>query len=241
MIDIHCHLIPNVDDGPDSWEESLEMARIACRDGIRYAFATPHWVQGSGMAPSPELVCEGVERLNELVSQGGLNYKVYPGMEIGLCENLPRLVETGEVLLLGESDCLLVETPFVSLPWGMGEILFGLISMGIRPVLAHPERNRVIQREPEIVADFVEKGTLIQVNAFSLCGDYGEGARRCCTKLAEMGLIHTLASDGHSAQWRPPIISEGLKELECLVGEKRVGELLESSIGIFLSKRIASF
>jgi len=234
MVDIHCHLIPNVDDGPKSWEESLGMARLASEDGIKYAFATPHWLQGSRMAPSPELIREKVEHLNRLVSGAGLDYRVFPGMEIGMCENLPSLLEAGKVLPLGDSNYILIETPFISIPLGMGKLLFSLKSIGINPVLAHPERNMNIQRKPGIAAEMVEKGALLQINASSLCGGNGEGAKRCSVEFAKMGLIHALASDGHSTEWRPPKMSDGIRALAGIVGDEGADELVRASLEMFV-------
>ncbi len=101
MIDIHCHLIPNVDDGPSSWEESLEMAKIASQDGIRITIATPHWIQGTKWEPNPDAIKKKVDELNKKLRENEIPLDVLPGMEVGISENLPKIVSSGEVLTLG--------------------------------------------------------------------------------------------------------------------------------------------
>src|ERR1700741_3135468 len=123
MIDIHCHLLPNVDDGPSSWEESLEMARLASEDGIQVAVTTPHWIQGTKWEPNPDEIKKKVEELNKKLKENEISLTVLPGMEVGISENLPRLVSSGEILTLGESNYLLVEIPFSSLPFGIKELI----------------------------------------------------------------------------------------------------------------------
>lgn len=227
VIDIHCHLIPLVDDGPQSWDESIQMVRIAAQDGIKRAFATPHWIQGSSWMPSANLVRKSVERLNELLAENGIDFEVYPGMEIGLCYNLWELVAEGVVIPLGSTNYILVETPFLSLPLGMDEVILKIKSLGFTPVLAHPERNMDLQKDPTSILPLVEAGAMTQINAMSLCGGFGQPARRCVEELVRLGVVHAIASDGHSARGRLPVMSEGIRALGLLVGDVKLRRILE--------------
>lgn len=229
MIDIHCHLLPNVDDGPTSWEESLEMARLASQDGIRIAVTTPHWIQRTKWEPSPDEIKKKVEELNNKLKENEIPLTILPGMEVGISENLPKLVSSGEVLTLGESHYLLIEIPFVSLPLGIEEIIFNLKVMGIYPILAHPERNQELQKNPKRILDLVKAGAFVQVTAGSFCGYFGEQAKRCVIQFAKFGVLHAVASDAHSAKERMPILTTGLKVLEEFIGREQIELLLANT------------
>src|SRR3990172_135669 len=229
MIDIHCHLLPNVDDGPTSWEESLEMARIASHDGIRIAVTTPHWIQRTKWEPSPNEIKKKVEEFNKKLKEKEITITIVPGMEVGISENLPKLVSSGEVLTLGDSDYLLIEIPFVSLPFGIEEIIFNLKVMGIYPILAHPERNQELQKNPKRILELVNAGAFIQVTAGSFCGHFGEQAKRCVIQFAKLGVLHAVASDAHSVKERTPILTSGLKILEEFIGKEQLQLLLANT------------
>jgi protein-tyrosine phosphatase len=227
MIDIHCHLLPNVDDGPTSWEESLEMARLASKDGIQVAVTTPHWIQGTRWQPNPKEIKNKVYELNNKLKKDEIPLTVLPGMEVGISENLPKLVSSGDVLTLGEGHYLLVEVPFVSLPFGIEEIIFNLKAIGIYPVLAHPERNQELQKNPRKILELSNAGAFIQITAGSFCGDFGEHAKRCAIQFAKFGVINAVASDAHSTEKRPPIITSGIKVLEEFIGKEQTEMLIK--------------
>jgi len=229
MIDIHCHLLPNIDDGPSSWEESLEMARIASQDGIRTTIATPHWIQGTKWEPNPDEIKKKVDELNNKLKENEIPLNVLPGMEVGISENLPKLVSSGEVLTLGEGRYLLIEIPFVSIPCGIEEIIFNLKDIGIHPVLAHPERNQELQKNPKKILELTGTGASIQVTSGSLCGNFGEKAKRCAIQFAKDGVIDAVASDAHSTVKRPPIITDGLRGLEEFIGKEQIEALVANT------------
>ncbi|HEX9830241.1 MAG TPA: CpsB/CapC family capsule biosynthesis tyrosine phosphatase [Thermodesulfobacteriota bacterium] len=226
MVDIHCHLLPNVDDGPKSWEESLEMARLAVEDGIRVAVTTPHWIQGTKWDPYPEEIRDKVRELNERLKEEKIPLTVLPGMEVAIAENLPELVSSGRILTLGDGKYLLVEIPVISLPLGVEEIIFGLKTIGISPILAHPERNKEIQKNPKKVLELVRTGASVQVTAGSFCGYFGEKAQRCVLELAKLGAVNAIASDAHNVDNRPPIVTGGLRVLEQFMKVAEIQSLL---------------
>lgn len=232
MIDIHCHLLPDIDDGPKTWEESLDMIRIACADGIRGAVTTPHWIQGTNWQPSPDTVRGMVDEFNERIKKEGIEFTVYPGMEIGIIPDLPRTVSNGEVLTLADSDFILIEIPFYNLPLGIEEVIFGLESIGKTPVLAHPERNREYQSAPGRIAELVGMGALVQVTASSLSGGFGDAAKDCAIEFAKLGLLHFVSSDAHSRKHRSPIVSKGLAVIEKKIGKGAVDDLISNTYQI---------
>lgn len=229
MVDIHCHLLPNVDDGPKSWEESLEMARLAVGDGIRVAVTTPHWIQGTKWDPYPEEIKDKVRELNERLKEEKIPLTVLSGMEVAIAENLPELVSSGRILPLGESNYLLVELPVISLPLGVEEIIFGLKTIGISPILAHPERNKEIQKNPKRVLELARTGASMQITAGSFCGYFGERAQRCALELAKFGAVNAIASDAHNVDNRPPIVTDGLRVLEQCMKVTEIQELLTNT------------
>ncbi len=232
MIDIHCHLLPNIDDGPKSWEESLDMIRIGYGDGIRGAVTTPHWIQGTNWQPSPDTVRGMVDEFNDRIKKEGIEFTVYPGMEIGIIPDLPRIVSNGDVLTLAGSDFILIEIPFYNLPLGIEEVIFGLEAMGKTPVLAHPERNREFQIAPRRIKELVGMGALVQVTASSLSGGFGDAARDCAIEFAKMGVLHFVSSDAHSRKHRTPVVSKGLAVIEKKIGKDAVSDLVSNTYQI---------
>ncbi len=229
MIDLHCHLLPNIDDGSKSWEESIEMVSIAHKDGIRGAVTTPHWIQGTNWQPDSGTVKEMVNELNIKLEGEGIEFKVYPGMEIGMTTNIVDLVSSGEILTLAEGDYLLLEIPYYSLPFGMEEIISGLRAIGKTAILAHPERCKELQESPRRILHLKDWGALVQITASSLYGDFGDQAKKCALEFAKMGAIDIVSSDGHSTTRRRPIVSKALRILEDEIGVQRVNAIIDNS------------
>jgi len=225
MIDIHCHLLPNIDDGPDTWAESLDLARLCSEEGVEIAVTTPHWIKGSGWEPEPELIKSMVDELNEKLEKSTIPLSVLPGMEVGIAENLINLLHDGEILTIGGGSYILLETPFISIPYGTEEIIFGLKGSGVIPIFAHPERCLEIQSSPKRLNDLLDTGALIQVTTSSILGFFGRSAKECAIRLAKEGLIHLFASDAHSPTNRPPIINKAYSALDNIIGQENTNAL----------------
>jgi len=226
MFDIHAHILPFLDDGPEDWEESLEMCRIASADGIKTIVATPHIVKGL-YDNSPEEISAGTQRLNELIDSNGIELSVLPGAELHISPDIPERLANGESLTInGNGKYVLIEIPFEVVPKGMGQLVFELLIKGVRPIISHPERNRVFQKKPELLFDFVSQGALSQVTAGSLSGVLGRRVRKCAFKLLERNLAHVIASDAHSSNRRSPVLSESVKAAEEIVGKERALEMV---------------
>jgi protein-tyrosine phosphatase len=220
LIDIHCHLLPDIDDGPDSWEESLELARLLLNEGVETAITTPHWIKGSNWEPESAHVLRLVDELNLKLAEEKVSLNVLPGMEIGINENLVELTKNGKILTLGGGNHILVETPYVSIPYGIKEIIFRLKVSGLEPILAHPEKCGEIQSNPKGLQDIVNSCALIQITTSSLLGYFGRRAKECAIILAKEGLVHFVASDAHSPDERPPLINNAIALLKNLIGEE---------------------
>lgn len=209
MIDIHSHLLPEIDDGPSTMKESIEMARVAWEDGTKEIVCTPHLMESCEATPAE--VHEAVDRLRAALMEAKVPLQVHSGREIAL-GMLPRLSDEDlrRSTYGNAGRWLLLEMPFSGWPINLTAILEDLSIRGFSAVLAHPERAPAVQRQPDRLREAVGLGALLQITAGSFLGDHNPQAKRTAETLANLRWMHIIASDGHSATWRPPRISEGL-------------------------------
>jgi len=227
VIDIHCHLLPEVDDGPKSWEAAVEMCRLAAADGITHAVATPH---------ANDRYDYDRGYLSGLLDQ--LREKVGPGLELSLgCdfhlsfENLERVLERPHAYTIGETGYLLVELSNYSIPSQLSECFFRLGDRGLTPILTHPERNPMLQQTPQRVLEWAEQGCLIQVTASALTGSWGERPGIVARWLLDRSAVHVLASDAHDTRHRVPNLSAARAVAEKIVGAEYAEALVEGNPG----------
>jgi protein-tyrosine phosphatase len=204
MIDIHSHILPGIDDGSKSWEMTLEMCRLAIRDGITHIVATPHADDTYDYSP---------DRVRDLVSE--LNDKIGDGLAISMgCdfhlsfENIEDAIAHPQRYTIASKRYLLVELSEYGIPPQIGDSFRRFQTAGIIPIITHPERNAILQRRPERVLDWVDAGCLVQVTASAITGLWGDTARRIAMWLLENDAVHVLASDAHDDRYRKPILSE---------------------------------
>lgn len=202
MVDIHCHILPRIDDGSRSMGESLAMARIARASGVDKIAATPHF---AGREESLEVlprILSRVHRLRRELEDQEIPVEIIPGAEI-LC--LPQTLELArkEMLpTLGESRYLLTEFYFDYPGEEIGSVLNALREMDYIPIVAHPERYEAVQMQPELVHGWFDRGAVIQVNKGSILGSFGPEPERCAHVLLSRGMVHVIASDAHGADSR---------------------------------------
>jgi protein-tyrosine phosphatase len=226
MIDIHCHLLPGLDDGARNLEESLAMARIAVADGIQAIVVTPHTNNGIYSNPKEDIL-NRLKILQEVFSAENIPIHLFPGADIHFNADLIPGLEKGEILPINKGRYLLLELEKHSLPLTAKEIFFDLRVKGYQPIVTHPERNSLIQHNPELILEWVRHGAIIQITAGSLMGTFGGRAANCAAWLLAKGLVHIIASDAHSWDKRPPVLSKALKKAEKLVGRTRALKLVE--------------
>ncbi len=226
LIDIHAHVLPGVDDGPRTIEAALEMLRAAASDGIGTIVATPHshWVGGRELP-------EAVERLNELATEAGIDIEVLPGNEVRIAADLVEQYQRGEILTVNGTGYLLLEL-HLSHNWKIEvieSVLGRLIEAGLKPVLAHPERYPFVVLEPRVVERFVALGVPMQMNALSLSGYHSQGSQRAAHALLDAGLVHIVASDAHSAHYRPPQLRAALDQIALEWGNEYAEGLVDNA------------
>jgi protein-tyrosine phosphatase len=221
VIDLHSHVLPGIDDGPRSLDGSLEMLRDARADGITRLAATPHVRADWPTAP------ETMERLVAALREHDTGVEVLPGGELDLAY-LETLADDDlrRFGLGGNPQLLLVEFPYTGWPMRLRDVLFRLGVRGYRIVLAHPERNREIQEQPELLREIVDAGVFVQLTAASVDGRLGRGPAAAARALLREGLAHLLASDAHA----PSIRAIGMSNAAAAVGDDALARWLTHEV-----------
>ena len=225
MIDIHCHILPEVDDGPKSWDAAVEMCRMAVEDGITHSVATPH--ANDRYAYDRVYLSSVLAQLQEKV---GFSLRLTLGCDFHLSyENLERVLEQPHTYTIGETNYLLVELSNYSVPIQLTDCFVRLGDRGLIPILTHPERNPILQQNPQRVLEWAEQGCLIQVTGSALTGSWGERPEIIARWLLDRAAVHILATDAHDAQRRVPILSKARDLAERIVGAEYAHALVEGN------------
>ncbi|MCF8029080.1 MAG: hypothetical protein K9K81_11995 [Desulfobacteraceae bacterium] len=221
MIDIHSHILPGIDDGPSTLEESVEMGRLYAEAGFSRVVATPHWVPGTAWMPGRDAVERGVVALNAVLAKKQIGVRVYAGMEIAMDAGLGKLFVQGRLPGLAGSSYLLIEAPFQQMPAGWEQVFLKLKGKGCGVILAHPERCGQLAADPAMFDAVVEAGVFLQVNYDSFLGGYGRQAADTAFYLAGRGYAHCLATDSHDTAYRyPGRVQKAREAVEKAVGDE---------------------
>ncbi len=232
MIDLHCHILPSMDDGPDSLSESLRMAKIASADGITDIVATPH-VENGLFHNSGRDILAAVQSLQSSLDQEQIPLTVHAGCEAHIHLELHKNLAKRHVLSInGHDKYILLELPSLYLPAFTDQLIKDLLSSGITPLIAHPERNEVLRKHPHRLAGWVERGVVAQLTAASLLGHMGKRTQAFSMSLLQAGLVHVLASDGHNATTRLPVLAEAYRMAEKIAGGDAVPLLVANARSI---------
>jgi protein-tyrosine phosphatase len=226
VIDIHSHILPEIDDGARSLGEAVDMAGIAAEDGIEFMVATPHMFNGLSPNPEPTEIFDRVGTLNEAIKSG---LKILPGNEVHVSHEIVEQARDNRVTRINAGSYMLVEFPQLTIPVGAEELFYKLLLQGVRPILVHPERNAQIQVSPGIVSRFIERGVYIQVTAMSVTGEFGPAAKMTADALLRHNCVHFLATDTHRTKSRPPILSRARDAAAELIGPDQARALVEDN------------
>jgi protein-tyrosine phosphatase len=223
MIDIHCHLLPGIDDGATSWEITLEMCRMAREDGIRHIVATPHanFTYTYNRTSHQALLDELRQRLPEMSFSLGCDFHLS-------YENVEDAMKHPERYAIGNTRYMLVELSDYSI-FGVTQQLYALQTAGLIPILTHPERNPLVLANPAVLDEYAAGGCLIQITASALTGFWGKPPQKLAETLLRNRMVHFLASDAHSNKNRVPNLSAGRKAAAKLIGEAEAGRLVEAN------------
>jgi protein-tyrosine phosphatase len=226
MIDIHCHILPNVDDGPETLDETLEMCRMALADGTTTIVATPHQRNGVHYNSS-ESILENVQTVASLLKKSNMDLELLPGADVHIEVDTAEKILQGEIMSINNTKrYFLLEFPAHAIPLNIDKLIFNLLLKGITPILTHPERILEVQENPNRIYELISMGVLSQITAMSVTGEFGTRPRKCARTLLKHNLAHIIASDAHSADYRPPILSDAVKIVSRLLGEERAMEMV---------------
>lgn len=226
MIDLHCHLLPGVDDGATDMAAALEMARVALDDGVSATACTPHIYPGL-YQNSATSIRAAVNQLRDALAAAGLNLEIREGAEIHLAPELITRLRQQAYPTIEKSRYFLLELPYHTAPVRFIQTVGDCLELGYVPIIAHPERLGWLgDGNYEWLVQAVRAGAWLQVTATSLTGQFGCTARCWAERLLDEGLVHMIASDGHDAQHRPPLVSAGRGAAARWVGEEEAGRLV---------------
>lgn len=227
MIDLHVHVLPGLDDGPESVSESIEMCRMALSDGVKTVVATPHMRAGC-YDNDRDKVLEAVDKLRVILKENRISLTVLAGSDVHIDRDLAKLIEKRVALTVNDNmRHIMIELPSEVVPPNLWEWTFRMARAGFTPILTHPERNIATHRSMDVVREWVRRGGLVQVTAMSLTGEFGKEIRKCAEELIKARLVQVIASDGHSATTRPPVLSGAVKAAASLIGKDNALKLVQ--------------
>jgi protein-tyrosine phosphatase len=214
MVDIHCHILPDIDDGSKSWEMTAEMCRVAARDGITHIVATPHC--NDDFLYDRDRYTDMLGELHD-AADGQLTFSL--GCDFRFSpENIRDALTYPRRYTIGDSQYLLVEFSDYHILASVNQDLFSIASCGMVPIITHPERNQALLRKPELVLAMVEKGCLVQVTANAVTGFWGSRSKKMSEWLLERAAVHVVASDAHDPARRSPVLSLAREAVAVLTG-----------------------
>ena len=236
MIDFHTHILPNIDDGSRSIEETFNLLTEAKKAGFEGIVSTSHYIEGYYETNGPEREA-WLNAITEAMQSKGIDVKLYLGNEIYLSENIMKLLEEGKASTINNTSYVLFEMPLNVEPLNLYDVVYEMLQHKIVPILAHPERYVFVQNEPELVYDLIQKGVLMQANYASVIGHYGEREKFIVRKFLENNMIHFLGSDVHRQNTIYPKMPEILEELKMIIGEEKLEELTTTNPKLALNNK----
>jgi len=232
VIDLHCHILPGVDDGPPTMEDSVALARAHVAAGTRVVVATSH-VSWDHPDNGPANLLPAVDAVNERLQAEGIPLQVLPGAEIAMTRVDALTQDDLRALSIGGGPWLLIECPFTPSAAAFAPVLDALQSRGHRIVLAHPERCPAFHREPDRLAGYVQLGMLTSLTAGAFTGRFGREVQKVAREFLSRGLVHSVASDAHDLQRRPPGIAP-------VLAEARIDPQLATWLGLDVPQAVLS-
>jgi protein-tyrosine phosphatase len=237
MIDIHCHILPGIDDGAKTSKDTLIMLKSAIDEGITAITATPH--HNSEFNNESPLILKKVKEVQNIIEEHQLPIAIFPGQEVRIYGDLLKDFSDGKLLTAARtSDYMLIEFPSNHVPGYAKELFYNLQLQGIQPILVHPERNSGIIENPGILFDFIEQGVLSQITASSVTGHFGKKIQKLTFKMIENHLTHFVASDAHNVTSRAFKMKEAFEIIEDRYGFDRSQNFKDNAKSVILNKSV---
>jgi len=238
MIDLHAHILPNIDDGSRSIEETLQLVKEAQKVGFEAIISTSHYMEGYYETAVLEREV-WINVIYQKLQEENIKMGLYLGNEIYLTENIITLLEEQKASTINDTSYILFEMPLNIEPLNVYNIVYEMLQNKLTPILAHPERYTFIQEEPQIVTELIEKGVLMQCNYASSIGYYGKKAQIIMKKLLQNNMVHFLGSDVHRAGTIYPQMPQILEKIKQIIGKEKLEKLTTINPKILLkNKRI---
>lgn len=213
LVDIHCHILPGIDDGSKDWATSMKLARDAVKDGVTHAVCTPHTLNGRYLNHKQDVI-KLTNEYQKRLDDAEIDLTVFPGQEVRLSGDLTKALDDDDILFLDEDGrYMLLEFPSDDVPAYAKDMIFQVMQRGVTPIIVHPERNSRILKEPTILQDLIEQGCLVQITASSYVGTFGKNIEDLSRKFIEAGQCACFASDAHDLPNRQYEYSEALEKL----------------------------
>jgi protein-tyrosine phosphatase len=224
FIDIHCHMLPGLDDGPNSWEDAIEMAKIASEDGIGTVVVTPHQL-GGFTQNTPAVIREHAARFQAILERHGIPLCVVPGADVRIEPDLVEKIKADKVMTLADQGrYVLLELPH-EIFFPLEGLLNELRAAEMVGILSHPERNRGILNQPKLLYPLLEQGCLLQITAGSLLGRFGDTSKKFSEWMLKEQLVHFVCTDAHGPRSRVPILSSAFERVTRLLGRDCASDL----------------
>lgn len=236
MIDFHTHILPNIDDGSKSIEETFNLIEEAEKVGFEGIILTSHYIENYYETDEPEREV-WLNAIIENLKVKGIKTDLYLANEIYLSENIMSLLQEGKASTINNSCYVLFEMPLNNEPLNLYNVIYSLQENKLIPVLAHPERYSFVQKEPELIYDLIQKGCLMQANYGSILGQYGKKAQFIVRKFLQNNLIHFLGSDVHRQNTIYPRIPEALQMIEDIIGQEKLEKLTDINPKLVLANK----
>lgn len=239
MVDIHCHILPATDDGAISLEESVAMCRAAADDGIEVIVCTPHMFDGVHTTPERGAILERIEQVTA-ACEGKI--KLLPGGEVRYSHEIFQEAKDPQTRIkLNGTSYMLLEFAFQMVPANIEMTIFQMLQAGVTPVIAHPERNKRIQKQPEILASLIERGAFSQLDAGSLTKSFGAEPYESAKRIIEAGMAHFIATDAHHLERRRPVLSDAVAIAASIGGAEYAQAMVEDNPRALINDRVIPY
>lgn len=232
MIDLHCHILPGIDDGAKTIQDSLAMAQMAVDQGITHILCTPHHNNGQYTNP-PEVVISQVATLQKALDDQGIALSLFEGQEVRISGDLLTQIKKNDILFADLSNrYILIELPTAEIPLYAETVMFELLSQGKIPIIVHPERNAKFIEDPNRLIPFLQMGVLTQLTAPSYVGVFGKKIEKTAKLMLAHNMIHMMASDAHNIEKRGFFMKEAYTAIEKDQGSETVSFMKQTARNI---------
>lgn len=238
MVDLHCHLLPGIDDGSKSMEISLRMAREATENGVTHALLTPHHMNGHYINPKQDVI-RRTKEFQEQINAHNIPLTVFPGQEVRINGQLLEALDKDDILFADTAGkYMMLEFPDDDVPHYTNQMIFDLQQRGIIPVIVHPERNTKIMSEPGLIYQLLEKGCLSQITASSYVGTFGKKVENFSRQLIEAGQGYVFASDAHDLPGRKYEMRQAFEKMRHEFGKNLANQYQQNARSIINGENI---